>query len=219
MKTIIIDYGSGNLRSVHRTFERAAKDHKINSQIVTSDKPEDIAAADHIVLPGVGAFKDCYDGLSARAGVMDALYEAVQVQKKPFLGICVGMQLMATEGIEYKGSQGLDWIKGQVRIITPNAEQDLGLKVPHMGWNLLSENIKGRSHKILDGIEMGLHAYFVHSYQFHTDDENETILTTQYGEKITAMVAKDNLVGTQFHPEKSQKLGLDFIANFLNWKP
>ncbi|MBL1419537.1 MAG: imidazole glycerol phosphate synthase subunit HisH [Alphaproteobacteria bacterium] len=219
MKTIIIDYGSGNLRSAHRAFERAAKDNKINSQILISDKPADIAAADHIVLPGVGAFKDCYDGLSARKGVMDALHEAVQVQKKPFLGICVGMQLMATEGIEYKGSQGLDWIKGQVRAITPNAEQDLGLKVPHMGWNLLAENIRGRSHKILDGIEMGLHAYFVHSYQFHTDDENETILTTQYGEKITAMVAKDNMVGTQFHPEKSQKLGLDFIANFLNWKP
>lgn len=219
MKTVIIDYGSGNLRSVHRAFERAAKDQQIDSQIVTSDKPEDIATADHIVLPGVGAFKDCYDGLKARAGVFDALHEAVQVQKKPFLGICVGMQLMATEGIEYKGSQGLDWIKGQVRIITPNAETDLGLKVPHMGWNLLAENINGRSHEILDGIEMGLHAYFVHSYQFHTDHAEETILTTQYGEKITAMVAKDNMVGTQFHPEKSQKLGLDFIANFLRWKP
>lgn len=219
MKTVIIDYGSGNLRSVHRAFERAALDNKINSEILISDKPQDIAAADHIVLPGVGAFKDCFDGLSGREGVMDALNEAVHVQKKPFLGICVGMQLMASEGIEYKGSQGLDWIKGQVRIITPNAAKDHNLKIPHMGWNLLSHNVDGQSHAVLDGIEMGLHAYFVHSFQFHTDNANETILTTEYGEKITAMVARDNLVGTQFHPEKSQKLGLDFIANFLRWKP
>lgn len=219
MKTVIIDYGSGNLRSAHRAFERAAKDHKINSQIVISDKPQDIEAADHIVLPGVGAFKDCYDGLNAREGVMDALQQAVQIEKKPFMGICVGMQLMATEGIEYKGSQGLNWIEGQVRIITPNADQDQNLKVPHMGWNLLAENIKGQSHKVLEGIEMGLHAYFVHSFQFHTDNANETILTTEYGQKITAMVARDNIIGTQFHPEKSQKLGLDLIANFLRWKP
>lgn len=222
MKTVIIDYGSGNLHSAHRAFERAANDHKINMQIVTSDRPEDIAAADHIVLPGVGAFKDCYDSLSARDGVMDALLEAVRVQKKPYLGICVGMQLMATEGIEYKGSAGLDWINGQVRIITPNANVDLGLKVPHMGWNLLQYNAENQTHAVLDNIEIGekgLHAYFVHSYQFHTDNADETILTTQYGEKITAMVAKENMIGTQFHPEKSQKLGLDFIANFLNWKP
>lgn len=219
MKTVIIDYGSGNLRSAHRAFERAAKDHKINSEIVISDKPKDIASADHIVLPGVGAFKDCYDGLNAREGVMDALEQAVQIDKKPFMGICVGMQLMATEGIEYKGSQGLDWIKGQVRIITPNAKQDMGLKVPHMGWNLLQLSSENQSHVVLDGIEMGLHAYFVHSFQFHTADSNETILTTQYGEKITAMVARDNIIGTQFHPEKSQKLGLDLIANFLRWKP
>lgn len=222
MKTVIIDYGSGNLRSAHRAFERAAIDYKIDSQIVISDDPKDIATADHIVLPGVGAFKDCYDGLKSRSGVFDALHEAVQEQKMPFLGICVGMQLMATEGIEYKGSQGLDWIKGQVKIITPNAKNNLGLKVPHMGWNKLSLNQTGKSHKVLDNIEIGdagLHAYFVHSYQFQTQSVDECILTTQYGQKITAMVAKDNMVGTQFHPEKSQKLGLDFIANFLRWKP
>ncbi len=218
MKTVIIDYGSGNLRSAHRAFERAASDQNINSQIKISDKPEDIAAADHIVLPGVGAFKDCYDGLKSRDGTFEALHEAVQVQKKPFMGICVGMQLMATEGIEYSGSQGLDWIKGQVRVITPNAEKPLGLKVPHMGWNLLQFNTQ-HTHTVLDGIEMGLHAYFVHSFQFHTDSADQTILTTEYGHKITAMVAKDNMIGTQFHPEKSQKLGLDLIANFLRWKP
>ena len=154
--------------------------------------------------------------------MFEALHQAVQVQKKPFLGICVGMQLLATEGIEYKGSQGLDWIEGRVKIITPNAKIDLGLKVPHMGWNKLSLNQSGQSHAILDGIEIGeagLHAYFVHSYQFSPQNADECILTTRYGQQITAMVAKDNMVGTQFHPEKSQKLGLDFIANFLTWKP
>lgn len=222
MKIVIIDYGSGNLRSAHRAFERAAADHNLKSQIIISDNPKDIESADSVVLPGVGAFKDCYDGLKSRIGVFDALHEAVQVQKKPFLGICVGMQLMATEGIEYKGSQGLDWIKGQVRTITPNANKDLGLKVPHMGWNKLSLNQAEKSHAVLQNIdigEAGLHAYFVHSYQFHTDNVDDSILTTYYGQKTTAMVAKDNMIGTQFHPEKSQKLGLYFIANFLKWKP
>ncbi|NRA88490.1 MAG: imidazole glycerol phosphate synthase subunit HisH [Rhizobiales bacterium] len=219
MKTVVIDYGSGNLRSVFRAFERAAKDYKISTNVTISDKPEDIAAADHIVLPGVGAFKDCYDGLKARKGVFEALHKAVQIDKKPFLGVCVGMQLLATEGIEYDGSPGLNWIKGQVKTIEPNDKQ---LKIPHMGWNKLAYTNQGQSHDVLNDIEIGetgLHAYFVHSYQFHCDDENECILTTDYGQKITALVAKDNIVGTQFHPEKSQALGLKFIANFLKWKP
>lgn len=219
MKIVIIDYGSGNLRSVRRAFERAAKDYNINAQIIISDKADEIATADYLTLPGVGAFKDCYDGLSAREGVFEALEDAVLKQHKPFLGICVGMQLLASEGIEYNGSPGLNWIEGQVKAIEPSDEN---LKVPHMGWNKLAFNQQGKSHAVLDEIEIGdagLHAYFVHSFQFHTKQDDECILTTDYGQKITAMVAKDTMIGTQFHPEKSQALGLKFIANFLNWRP
>ncbi len=219
MKTVIIDYGSGNLRSVYRAFERAAKDSVIDTSVIISDHANDILTADHIVLPGVGAFKDCYDGLKAKDGVFDALEQVVMLDKRPFFGICVGMQLLATIGIEHDGSQGLNWIEGEVRAIKPD---DKALKIPHMGWNKLDFTNQNNSHPTLEGItigDAGLHAYFVHSYQFEVKNSTESILTTDYGQKITAMVAKDNLIGTQFHPEKSQKLGLDLIANFLNWKP
>ncbi len=219
MKIVVIDYGSGNLRSVYRAFERAAQDNTINAQIIISNQASDITTATHIVLPGVGAFKDCYDGLKNKTGVLDALYEAVQIQKKPFLGICVGMQLLATQGIEYSGSNGLDWIKGQVKTITPT---DKALKIPHMGWNKLNFAQPNKTHKTLNGLNIGdsgNHAYFVHSYQFHCDNPDDCLLTTEYSQKITAMIAKDNIIGTQFHPEKSQALGQKFIANFLNWKP
>lgn len=216
MKTVIIDYGSGNLHSAHKAFERAAADNNIKGTITVSNKAGDVEKADRIVLPGVGAFKDCRDGLNAVAGMREALQQQVIARGKPFLGICVGMQLMATRGLEHETTQGLGWVAGDVVRITPS---DPALKIPHMGWNTLKLH---SSHPVLNGIatgDDGLHAYFVHSYHLVPTLPEDLIATTDYAGEVTAIVGYENLVGTQFHPEKSQELGLKLIANFLRWKP
>jgi imidazole glycerol-phosphate synthase subunit HisH len=216
MKTVIIDYGSGNLHSAHKAFERATSDHGIKAEIMVSNRVADVMAADRIVLPGVGAFKDCRNGLMAVDGMRDALQKKVVVGGFPFLGICVGMQLMATRGLEHDVTQGLGWIAGDVVKITPS---DASLKIPHMGWNTLKVQ---SNHPVLDGIAIGpdgLHAYFVHSYHMQPTLRDDIIATTDYASEITAIVGYENMVGTQFHPEKSQALGLRLIANFLRWKP
>jgi imidazole glycerol-phosphate synthase subunit HisH len=216
MKTVIIDYGSGNLHSAHKAFERAATDNKIKGDIIVSSKAEDVTTADRIVLPGVGAFKDCSEGLLAVEGMRDALQQRVIVGGFPFLGICVGMQLLATRGLEHVTTKGLGWLAGDVVKIAP---QDPSLKIPHMGWNTLNVH---SPHALLNGIETGssgLHAYFVHSYHLQAALPEDVIATTDYSGAVTAMVGYENIVGTQFHPEKSQALGLKLIANFLRWKP
>jgi len=216
MTTAIVDYGSGNLHSAAKAFERAARDHALDEEIVVTSDPARIAQADRIVLPGVGAFADCRRGLDAVPGMVDALNESVRKRGKPFFGICVGMQLMAERGREYEVIEGLGWIPGEVDRLHPS---DPELKIPHMGWNTL---LAQTPHPLLDGIPVGdngLHAYFVHSYQLRTADQGDLIAQTEYGGPVTAIVGRDNMVGTQFHPEKSQKLGLALIANFLKWKP
>ena len=216
MRTAIIDYGSGNLHSAVKAFERAADEGGTGADILLTNDPEAVRRADHIVLPGVGAFADCLAGLKAVDGMLDALNEAVQVRGQPFLGICVGMQMMADRGLEHGTTEGFGWIGGAVRAIEPG---DPALKIPHMGWNTLSIM---NPHPLLAEIETGcdgLHAYFVHSYHFVAADPAQLVAATDYGGAVTAMVAKENLAGTQFHPEKSQKLGLKLIANFLRWKP
>jgi glutamine amidotransferase len=212
----IVDYGSGNLHSAHKAFERAIREAGLNRQVVVTSRPEDVAKAEHIVLPGVGAFADCKRGLASVTGMIEALEETVRRRGRPFLGICVGMQLMASRGLEYEITQGLDWIHGDVAVIKP---KDAALKIPHMGWNTLAVS---RPHPLLQGIETGekgLHAYFVHSFQLSPSEHDDLIATTDYGAPVTAVVGRDNMVGTQFHPEKSQTLGLKLIANFLTWRP
>jgi imidazole glycerol-phosphate synthase subunit HisH len=213
MNTVIIDYGSGNLHSAYKAFERAATDSGIKGTISVSSRVEDVAKADRIVLPGVGAFKDCRTGLMAIDGMRDALQKRVITGGFPFLGICVGMQLMATRGLEHDVTPGLGWIAGDVKQIAP---KDPTLKIPHMGWNTLSVH---RAHPVLAGIEPEGHAYFVHSYHLETTLPEDVIATADYGGNITAIVGYENIIGTQFHPEKSQALGLKLIANFLRWKP
>ncbi len=212
----IIDYGSGNLHSALKAFERAARESGSALVPVLTSDPDVVANADRIVLPGVGAFADCMRGLQSVPGMRDAMNQAVRVSGRPFLGICVGMQLMATRGLEHGVTQGLDWIAGEVAHIAPS---DASLKIPHMGWNTLDVVTP---HALLSGIATGrdgLHAYFVHSYHFVANDEANVVARTDYGGPITAFVAQDNVAGTQFHPEKSQTLGLKLIANFLSWKP
>jgi imidazole glycerol-phosphate synthase subunit HisH len=212
----IVDYGSGNLHSAHKAFERAAREAGLERTITVTSRPEVVADADHIVLPGVGAFADCRRGLDAVAGMVEALEEAVRGRGHPFLGICVGMQLMAARGLEYETTKGLNWIPGDVAAIQSS---DPSLKIPHMGWNNLNQL---RSHPVLDAIETGddgLHAYFVHSFQLFPATASDTIATADYGGAIRAIVGRDNMVGVQFHPEKSQKLGLSLISNFLKWRP
>jgi imidazole glycerol-phosphate synthase subunit HisH len=217
MQTVaIIDYGSGNLHSAAKAFERAALDNGIAARVLVTDRSEDVAKADRVVLPGVGAFADCKRGLDAVAGMTAALHESVRVRGRPFLGICVGMQLLATRGLEFETTQGLGWIDGDVAIIKTG---DPALKIPHMGWNTLTV---ARPHVLLDGIETGprgLHAYFVHSYHLAAAKRADVVAETEHGVPVTAIVARDTIIGTQFHPEKSQALGLRFIANFLRWAP
>ena len=211
----IIDYGSGNLRSAAKAFERAAREVSPETAITVTSDPDVVRRADRIVLPGVGAFADCRAGLDAVAGMVEVLKERVIRNGTPFLGICVGMQLMATEGREKTITAGLGWIDGAVVRIEPKG----GLKVPHMGWNTLSF---AKAHPLLAGIpdgDDGLHAYFVHSYHLATTNPAALIATADYGQAVTAIVGRDNLFGTQFHPEKSQSLGLTMIANFLRWSP
>lgn len=214
MKVAIIDYGSGNLASASKAFERAARESGLNAKICLTDKPDEVATADRVVLPGVGAFADCKQGLDNIDGMIDALEEAVRIKARPFLGICVGQQLMASRGLEKVTTEGLDWISGDVMEITP---RDPKLKVPHMGWNTL--DVKN-NHPLFANIETGekgLHAYFVHSFHMMPDDQDVVLASCDYSGPINAMVAKDNMVGTQFHPEKSQTLGLALISNFLKW--
>jgi imidazole glycerol-phosphate synthase subunit HisH len=212
----IIDYGSGNLHSAHKAFERAARESGVATEIKVTGDPEEVAKAERVVLPGVGAFADCRRGLDALPGMIDALNESVVVKGRPFLGICVGMQLMAERGLEYETTPGLGWIGGDVAAIEP---KDRALKIPHMGWNTLDVR---QDHAVLAGIptgSAGLHAYFVHSYAFTGVEPGEVVAATEYGGPIVAIVGRDNMVGTQFHPEKSQRLGLALIANFLRWQP
>jgi glutamine amidotransferase len=212
----IVDYGSGNLHSAAKAFERAAHEAGVDQPIVVTQDPAAVARADRVVLPGVGAFADCRRGLDAVPGLVDALEEAVRRKGRPFFGICVGMQLLAERGREYEVTEGLGWIPGEVDRLTPD---DVGLKIPHMGWNTLNVT---RPHPLLDGLTLGpqgRHAYFVHSYQLKPSQRADLVADADYGGAVTAIVGRDNIVGTQFHPEKSQKLGLALIANFLKWKP
>jgi imidazole glycerol-phosphate synthase subunit HisH len=212
----IIDYGSGNLHSARKALERAAREAGVASEIKVTGDPEEVAKAERVVLPGVGAFADCRRGLDAVTGMVDALNEAVVEKGRPFLGICVGMQLMGARGLEYQTTAGLGWIGGDVAAIVPS---DPRLKIPHMGWNTLDAQ---QDHALLAGIPTGpsgLHAYFVHSYALTGVAPDEVVAATEYGGPIVAIVGRDNMVGTQFHPEKSQRLGLALLGNFLRWRP
>jgi len=211
---VVIDYGSGNLRSAAKALERAGRDRGLAIAVEVSDSADTVSAADRIVLPGVGAFADCWRGLNALPGVVAALNAAVVERGRPFLGICVGMQLMATRGREYGATPGLDWIPGEVVALAPD---DPHLKVPHMGWNEL--RLRAPDHPVLRGLGGDAHAYFVHSYVFEVEDPAHVLATTDYGGPIAAVVGRNNLVGTQFHPEKSQATGLRLLGNFLEWTP
>jgi glutamine amidotransferase len=216
MSVAIIDYGSGNLHSAAKAFERAARGMENPDKIVVTRDPDTVFRADRIVLPGVGAFADCRKGLDALDGMVDAMTEAVQGKARPFFGICVGMQLLATQGKEYVTTPGLDWISGDVEKIVP---RDESLKIPHMGWNTLD---LVREHPVLEKLplgEKGRHAYFVHSYHLKAANENDVLARAEYGGPLTAIVGRDTVIGTQFHPEKSQRFGLALISNFLKWKP
>lgn len=212
MTVAVIDYGAGNLRSAAKALVHAAQASG-ETVVVTAD-PKIVAAADRIVLPGVGAFAECKRGLESKAGVIDALQEAVIEKGRPFLGICVGMQLMASVGVEYGEHPGLDWIKGKVVKLAP---ADASLKIPQMGWNDLT--LQQPSHPFFKGLASGAHGYFVHSYHFELDDAADLLAEVDYGGKVTAAIGRDNLLGVQFHPEKSQAVGLQLLANFLAWKP
>lgn len=217
MTVAIVDYGSGNLRSAAKAFERAAREAGADSRVLVTSDPKAVAAADRIVLPGVGAFADCRAGLYAVPGMVETLQRAVIEQGRPFLGICVGMQLMATRGVEYGIHAGLDWIAGDVVRIEPRGASGAEhLKIPHMGWNELADL---QPHPLLEGIETRDHAYFVHSFQLKAKRPETVLARTEYGGPITAVVGRANLAGTQFHPEKSQATGLRLIANFLRWAP
>ena len=216
MSVAIVDYGSGNLHSAAKAFERAARESGHTQPILVTRRPEDVRNAERVVLPGVGAFADCRRGLDGIPGMMDALNETVQRRARPFFGICVGMQLMAERGREYEVTPGLGWISGEVDKIAP---ADPNLKIPHMGWNTLEAL---REHPLLKDVPLGtsgLHAYFVHSYALNPAKASDLLAQADYGGPLTAAVARDNMVGTQFHPEKSQRLGLKLIANFLKWRP
>ena len=204
---VIIDYGSGNIRSVVKSFE-----HVNGGQVLSTNDPLELEGASHIVLPGVGAFADCKAGLKAFPGLVDALIEQVIGKKKPFLGICVGMQLMATLGREYGETAGFDWIRGNIVKLKPD---NINLKIPHMGWNELI--FHKPIHPVLSGLGSTPHAYFVHSYCFEAANVEHVLASVEYGGLITAIVGRNNLIGTQFHPEKSQHFGLDLIKRFLTW--
>lgn len=214
MTVAIIDYGSGNLRSAAKAFERAQREAGHSDTIVVTSDAEVVRRADRVVLPGVGAFGDCRAGLHAVPGMVEALREAALERGRPFLGICVGMQLLADQGLEHGTHQGLGWIGGAVVALDP---ADRSLKIPHMGWNEL--DFTPGCHPLLEGLEPGAHAYFVHSYHMAVADPAHRLATVDYGGPVTAVIGRDTLVGTQFHPEKSQALGLRLITNFLRWRP
>jgi glutamine amidotransferase len=216
MRVAILDYGSGNLRSATKSFERAAREAGIPVEVDLTADPQRVLGADRIVLPGVGAYADCAAGLHAIPGMWEAIEEVAVKRARPFLGICVGMQLMAERGLEKTVTHGFGWISGDVKKIVPT---DPELKVPQIGWNTIRLT---RDHPLFSGIATdngGLHAYFVHSYHLAAKNAGEVLAQTDYGGPVTAVVARGNCAGTQFHPEKSQALGLALIANFLRWKP
>jgi len=216
LSVAIIDYGSGNLHSAAKAFELAARRSELSEKVIVTRDPDLVFRADRIVLPGVGAFADCRKGLDSLDGMVEAMTEAVRDKARPFFGICVGMQLMATVGKEHVETKGLGWIPGEVGLIKP---RDENLKIPHMGWNTLEPL---RDHPVIDRMPLGpdgRHAYFVHSYHLQAASEADVVAIAHYGGPLTAMVAKDTMIGTQFHPEKSQRFGLALIANFLKWKP
>ncbi|MEN8838720.1 MAG: imidazole glycerol phosphate synthase subunit HisH [Celeribacter marinus] len=212
MLTALVDYDSGNLHSAHKAFERMANERGAGTIVVTSEA-DVVAKADRIVLPGDGAFPACKAHLFDRSGLFEAIEEAVTVKARPFMGICIGMQMMATRGHEYTQTEGFDWISGDVVKIAPS---DATLKVPHMGWNDLMID---HPHAVLDGVETGDHAYFVHSYHFKVAKDTERLAHVDYAGDITAIVGRDTMIGFQFHPEKSQRAGLRIISNFLGWAP
>ena len=219
MNIAIVDYGSGNLRSAAKAFERAARDADLSAAVAVTSDPDAVAKADRVVLPGVGAFADCRAGLMAVTGLADALIEAVVTKARPFLGICVGMQLMATKGFEHGESVGFGWIPGAVRPLTPTPNAGpggSGARIPHMGWNALRVE---HDHPLLKDLGADPYAYFVHSYHLVCDDPDDLHATVDYGQSVTAAVGRDTMFGTQFHPEKSQAFGLALITNFLRWMP
>jgi glutamine amidotransferase len=213
MSVVVVDYGSGNLRSAAKACERTARDRGLKLDVIISGRAEDVRAADRIVLPGQGAFGDCKRGLAAVPGMIEALEESVIRKRRPFLGICVGMQLMAERGLEHGVHQGLGWLPGDVVAMTP---ADKSLKIPHMGWNELVDLVP---HPVLAGLVPGCHAYFVHSYVLRCGDPRHVLAACDYGGRFAAIVGRDNMVGTQFHVEKSQSTGLTLIGNFLEWRP
>jgi imidazole glycerol-phosphate synthase subunit HisH len=212
MLTVLVDYDSGNLHSAEKAFQRMAVEGDAG-EILVSSRPEDVARADRIVLPGDGAFPSCRKALGSYGGLFEAIDEAVNTKGRPFLGICVGMQMMASWGREYEDTMGFDWIKGEVVKITP---ANPSFKVPHMGWNDL---VIDHPHALLEGVKTGDHAYFVHSYHFRVENPAERLAHCDYAGDITAIIGRGNMAGMQFHPEKSQALGLRLIANFLKWAP
>ena len=217
---LIIDYGSGNLRSAAKSFERVIKDRALDCSVMISDKPEDVLKATRLVLPGQGAFPDCMNNLMGTPGMIDAMQECVIDKGVPFLGICVGMQLMATRGLEYGITAGLNWIEGEVIPIRP---KDSNLKIPHMGWNDLhfanNDAPQDNRHFVLRSTSFSENYYFVHSFMFQCTYNHHCLAYTEYGGLIPAVVGRDNMIGTQFHPEKSHDAGLKLLSNFLDWKP
>lgn len=216
MSVAIIDYGSGNLHSAAKAFERAAHEIDFEGDIWVTSDPDVVGRAERIVLPGVGAYADCKKSLEAISGMVEAINESIEKKGKPFFGICVGMHLLASHGFEHGYTQGFDWIPGEVKKITPTSPQ---FKIPHMGWNTLEQHA---SHPVLSGIPTGIdgwHAYFVHSYHLIAQHSHHVLAKTDHGGALTAIVGRDTIIGTQFHPEKSQQLGIALISNFLRWKP
>jgi glutamine amidotransferase len=212
----IIDYGAGNLRSAEKAFQYVIRQDGLRDSVTITSDPEVVAVADRVVLPGDGAFADCKRNLDAIPGMIEAIDQTIDERARPFFGICVGMQLLATRGLEHAVVPGLDRIPGEVRAIAPN---DPALKVPHMGWNTM---VAGKNHPLFEGIAFGndgWHAYFLHGYHLVAERDDDVAAVADYGGPVTAVVARDTLVGTQFHPEKSQRLGLQLIANFLKWSP
>lgn len=214
---VVVDYGSGNLHSACKALERAGNEASLELRVELTADPDRVLKADRVVLPGVGAFADCRRGLDASPGLIEALTDLVKIKGRPFFGICVGMQLLASRGLEYETTKGLDWISGDVAPIRP---VDPGLKIPHMGWNNLT---LARPHPLLDNLvgsgKSNVDAYFVHSYALSAADADDVVATTDYGGPITAFVARDNVAGSQFHPEKSQGFGLALLSNFIRWRP
>jgi len=216
VKIALIDYDAGNIHSAHKALERAARDAGLAATVTVTADPKVVAGADRIVLPGDGAFADCMRHLEAVPGMIETLEDSVRRKGRPIFGICVGMQLLAERGLEHGVTRGLGWIPGEVRLLAPG---DPALKVPHMGWNTLEPL---QDHALLDRLplgEGGLHAYFLHAYHLVVGERRDLVARADYGGTVSAVVARDNMAGTQFHPEKSQRLGLGLLANFLRWKP